>query len=160
MKNENLTEKAENKITEEHKKFKEKVLKMEVEQIYNMSGIIIFTEATMYHLHQLMKSDELCELINKEDAILEGAVQHITMNVRKKYGQTGDLPVEEFHSLIWDYYKMDHNKAKKAMELKEKVKANSSANDIILKLAKDKPSSPKAGVLQMSLFDLGGENNA
>lgn len=159
MENENLRQKAENKINGEHKQFKENVLKMKPEEIYNMAGTIIFTEATIYHLQQLMKSDELCELINKDDAALTGAVQHIIMNVRKKYGQTGDLPVEEFHSLIWDYYKMDHSKAKKAMETKEKVKTASSEISNVTKI-KSKPSSPKAGILQMSLFDLGGENNA
>ncbi|NFE18687.1 hypothetical protein [Clostridium botulinum] len=117
--NENLKN-AEGKIKREHEEFKREIVKMEPMQIYTMSGAIIFTEATIYHINQLI-CEELADLIANEDATLKGAVQYIISQARNKYGQMEwDLPVEEFHQLIWDYYKIDHAAAKKAMEERTK----------------------------------------
>lgn len=112
--------KAETKIKEEYTKFKEEVLKLEPEKQYYMSGVITFTAATVHHLEQLISSENLCKLILNEDAKLKDAVHYIITRVTKKYGMSGDLPPEEFHQLIWDYYRIDHTAAKKALEEREK----------------------------------------
>ncbi|MBD5631131.1 hypothetical protein HYH96_17475 [Clostridium botulinum] len=193
--NENLKN-AEEKIKREHEEFKREIEKMEPMQVYTMSGVIIFTEATIYHINQLI-CEELADLIANEDATLKGAVQYIISQVRNKYGQMGDLPVEEFHQLIWDYYKIDHAAAKKAMEertkkmeerkkeiikqgknntLKKKnnqiniidvlntstsnkTEAKANSDDVEIKIDDieehvEKIPAPKAGPLQVSLFDL------
>ncbi|KEI84102.1 Cas9 inhibitor AcrIIA9 family protein [Clostridium botulinum] len=190
--NENLKN-AEEKIKREHEEFKREIEKMEPMQVYTMSGVIIFTEATIYHINQLI--EELADLIANEDATLKGAVQYIVSQVRNKYGQMGDLPVEEFHQLIWDYYKIDHAAAKKAMEertkkmeerkkeiikqgknntLKKKNnqiniidvlntstsnKTKANSDDVEIKIDDieehvEQIPAPKAGPLQVSLFDL------
>lgn len=171
-----IEQKAKEKTEGELKEFREKIEKMKAMDVYNMAGVIIFTEATIYHLQQLMSSEELCTLICKEDVTLEGAVQYIISNVRKKYGMTGDLPVEEFQQLIWDYYKIDHSVAKKALEEKASMQVSTKKKieqpnliDMInkdtntenkkLKINIKKTPSPKAGPLQISLFDLGGDAN-
>ncbi len=85
--NENLKN-AEGKIKREHEEFKREIEKMEPMQVYTMSGAIIFTEATIYHVNQLI-CEELADLIANEDATLKGAVQYIISQVRNKYGQMG-----------------------------------------------------------------------
>lgn len=148
-----VIEKAKEKIEGEHKNFKEQIELMKSKDVYNMAGVIIFTEATVYHLAQLTESEALCELILKEDANLIGATQYIMTNVKNKYGQTGDLPVEEFHELIWDYYKIDHAAAKKAMEEKvEKIKREHQ----LLK-TKNKDSNKKSN--QISIMDVDVNSN-
>lgn len=107
---------AQEKLEKEFKKFKDEVLKLEPKQIYNAAGIITFTEATRFHLNQLITSEDLCRLVCNKDATIEGAVRFIINKIKVKYGQMGDLPVEEFQKLIWDYYKIDHTAAKKALE--------------------------------------------
>ncbi|AUM93650.1 TPA: hypothetical protein LA742_002793 [Clostridium botulinum] len=191
--NENLKN-AEGKIKREHEEFKKEIGKMEPMQVYTLSGAIIFTEATIYHVNQLI-CEELADLIANEDATLKGAVQYIISQVRNKYGQMGDLPVEEFHQLIWDYYRIDHAAAKKAMEertkkmeerkkeiikqgknntLKKKNnqiniidvlntstsnKTKANSDDVEIKIDDieehvEQIPAPKAGPLQVSLFDL------
>nr|WP_032072426.1 Cas9 inhibitor AcrIIA9 family protein [Clostridium botulinum]BAP25680.1 hypothetical protein [Clostridium botulinum] len=185
---------AEEKIKREHEEFKKEIEKMEPMQVYTLSGVIIFTEATIYHINQLI-CEELADLIANEDATLKGAVQYIISQVRNKYGQMGDLPVEEFHQLIWDYYKIDHAAAKKAMEertkkMKERKKeiikqgknntlkkknnqiniidvlntstsneTKTDSDDVEIKIDDieehvEQIPAPKAGPLQVSLFDL------
>ncbi|NFI08815.1 hypothetical protein FDF97_15590 [Clostridium botulinum] len=185
---------AEEKIKKEHEEFKREIEKMEPMQVYTMSGVIIFTEASIYHINQLI-CEELADLIANKNATLKGAVQYIISQVRNKYGQMGDLPVEEFHQLIWDYYKIDHAAAKKAMEertkkmeerkkeiikqgknntLKKKNnqiniidvlntstsnKAKANSDDVEIKIDDieehvEQIPAPKAGPLQVSLFDL------
>lgn len=139
---------AQTKIAQEHKAFKKKVCSMSPDQIYNMAGNIIFLEATVFHLNQLMRDDELKVLILKDGKTLEGAIQHIMMKVRNKYGQMGDLPVEEFHQLIWDYYRLEPEKAKEAMK---KPAAPVHSTRTAAKNNKPKPA-PQAGPLQISLF--------
>ena len=149
--NKSITEQAKDKIEAESKAFKNKILKMKPEQIYYKAGFILFMEATVFHVKQLAENEELCKLILKDGKTLEEAVKHIMTGVRNKCGQMGDLPVEEFYSLIWEYYKIEPEKAKKAMEEKPKI------HDITVKNSVKPKFSKRAGPLQMSLFDLGGE---
>ncbi len=116
--NENLKN-AEGKIKREHEEFREEIGEMKPMEIYTMAGVIIFTEATVYHINQLI-CEELADLIASNTATLKGAVQYIISQVRNKYGQMGDLPVEEFHQLIWDYYNINHAAAKKSYGRKNK----------------------------------------
>ncbi|APQ78668.1 MULTISPECIES: Cas9 inhibitor AcrIIA9 family protein [Clostridium] len=184
--NENLKN-AEEKIKREHEELKKEIEKMEPMQVYTLSGVIIFTEATIHHINQLI-CEELADLIANEDATLKGAVQYIISQVRNKYGQMGDLPVEEFHQLIWDYYRINHAAAKKAMEERKKEiikqgknntlkkknnqiniidvlntstsnKTKSNSDDVEIKIDDieehvEQIPAPKAGPLQVSLFDL------
>ncbi|NMA58830.1 Cas9 inhibitor AcrIIA9 family protein [Clostridium cochlearium] len=152
--NTNKIEKAREKIEKEQKKFREETQKLKPENIYNMAGVIIFTEATVYHLRELTLNEELCDLILKDDKTLEGAINHIMSKVRLKYGQMGDLPVEEFHELIWDYYKIDPNVIKEAVKEKEEKEMARKQNIKIVKTSTVKKSMPKAGPLQVSLFNM------
>lgn len=146
--NENLKN-AEEKIKREHKEFKKEIEKMEPMQVYTLSGVIIFTEATIYHINQLI-CEELADLIANEDATLKGAVQYIISQVKNKYGQMGDLPVEEFHQLIWDYYKIDHTAAKKAME--ERTKEMEERTKKIIKQGKNNTLKKKNN--QINIIDV------
>ncbi|APR02666.1 hypothetical protein CLQ_14298 (plasmid) [Clostridium botulinum Af84] len=140
---------AEEKIKREHEEFKKEIEKMEPMQVYTLSGVIIFTEATIYHINQLI-CEELADLIANEDATLKGAVQYIISQVRNKYGQMGDLPVEEFHQLIWDYYKIDHAAAKKAME--ERTKKMKERKKEIIKQGKNNTLKKKNN--QINIIDV------
>lgn len=176
-----LKEKAIGKIEEEHKDIKEKILKNEPETIYNYAAVISFTEAVIYILKQLTVDMSLCTLIIKEGKTLECAVEYVMSKVRNKYGIMGDLPIEEFHNLLWDYYKIEPVKAKAAMAYKpttspiakvskrKKSKLQQSMDlDNLNEITASKPvieskpikepQKPKNSV-QFSLFDLlGGEN--
>lgn len=173
-----LREKAIEKIKVEHKTLKEKILKNEPEKIYNYAAVISFTEAVIYILKQLTVDTSLCTLIIKEGKTLECAVEYVMTKVRNKYGIMGDLPIEEFHNLLWDYYKIEPVKAKAAMAYKpttsplskvskkEKVKLQQAMDFDNLDEIKHsepkpmkEPQKPKNNSTQLSLFNLiGGEN--
>jgi hypothetical protein len=181
MESNNIQVLACKKIQEELEKYRNELFKMQPQKIYFNSGVSIFTEATVAQLNLLTKDKSLCELILDENKTLENAVQYIISKVRNKYGMSGDLPVKEFQGLIWEYYKIDPQKAKDVLNKKiihhEKPEQKtlfdyqnkSSATKKEIKNVK-KPDASNVtsinkksngpGPLQMSLFDFGGGNNA
>ncbi|MBO0550250.1 hypothetical protein EXQ33_06790 [Clostridium botulinum] len=147
--NENLKN-AEGKIKREHEEFREEIGEMKPMEIYTMAGVIIFTEATVYHINQLI-CEELADLIASNTATLKGAVQYIISQVRNKYGQMGDLPVEEFHQLIWDYYNINHAAAKKSYGRKNKKKWRKEKKEII---KQGKNNTLKKKTNQINIIDV------
>lgn len=181
---ESLREKAFKKIVAEHKTLKNKIIKNEPEKIYDYAAVISFTEAVIYILKKLTVDTSLCTLIIKEGKTLECAVEHVMLKVRNKYGIMGDLPIEEFHNLLWDYYMIEPVKAKAAMAYKptnspiskvpvpkkEKPKLQQTmdldnldeikySKPVIESKPTKEPKKPKNSATQFSLFDLiGGAN--
>lgn len=164
------------KIDSELEKFKKEIFTMEPRRIYNMSGFIIFTEATIYHLKVLTRDENLCSLIMKYGKTLKGAVMHVMNSIRKKYGMSGDISVDEFQKLIWEYYEMKPEEAKKAITIKASNKkgkteeptllsyvnnseTNSEKQDSTNKKTIIRRKTGNIGPLQISLFNLGGESN-
>lgn len=154
---------ATKKIEGEIKAYKSKVLAMKPEEIYRNSIQIIFTEGTAYYTRELAEADNmLANLVLIDGKTLEGCARHVMDKARSVCGGMGaDLPTEDFHAFIWEFYRMPVEVAKTAIEKAAEQRKQESAARIAA--AKERSAnfvnsakSVKKGTNpnQMTLFDM------
>lgn len=132
---------ATKKIDTEIEKFRKKMFLKKPEDIYHKSINSIFMEGTAYYTNQLADaSEDLSKLILVEGKTLEQCAEHVMNKARSVCGGMGaDLPTEQFHAFIWEYYKMPVEKAKTAIEDAQKRRKEES----VIELAEMRKKSEK-----------------
>lgn len=155
---------ATKKIDGEIEAYRKKIYTMKPEEIYRDSINVIFTEGTAYYAKQLAEADTmLANLIVIDGKTLEGCAKHVMDKARSVCGGMGaDLPTDDFHAYIWDYYRMPVDVAKvaieKAAEQRKKdteariaaAKSNPTTSPVITM----KPAKKGVNPNQMSIFDM------
>jgi len=111
----------------------------------------------------------LSALITVDGKTLEGATQHVMNKALQVCGGMGaDLPTEQFHEFIWDFYKMPVIVAKTAIQEaneKRKIDAAEASVQRMAEMQAKKVEMPVAtpiikskgkniSIDQMSMFDL------
>ena len=143
---------AKDKIKNEIAAFREKTQNLEPKNLYRAAGDIILIEATFVQLEKLTDDESLSNLVIKEGKTLEDAVQHIVNKFRCKNEQMWELPIEEFKELLWEYYIIDPEIAKKAMESKRVIPTYKPL--VITNHKTPEVAKAKKGAQQVSLFDM------
>lgn len=174
QKGSNTMNEASKKIQQELETFKKGILAQKPENIYTQSMNIIFTEGTAWYTKELAESSEkLAALILVEGKTLAECTQHVM-----KYAQSvcdgcnGDLPTEEFHKAIWEYYKMPvkvastaikdakERRRAEAAEHAEKLKAAADARTAEKKAEEERKKREETGQLSMfEMFQAGTQQN-
>lgn len=155
---------ATKKIDGEIEAYRKKIYAMKPEEIYRSSINTIFAEGTAYYTKQLVDADAmLANLVLIDGKTLEGCFNHVMEKARSVCGGFGaDLPTDDFHAFIWDYYRMPVDVAKVAIEkAAEQRKKDTEAR---IAAVKQKPTSfpvmttksakKRTNPNQMSIFDM------
>jgi hypothetical protein len=139
-------ENAGDKIGSEIKAYQAKMFKKEPEEIYRQSINNIFMEGTAYYTKQLANADDaLAKFVLADGKTLEECANHVMSKARSVCGGMGaDLPTEQFHEFIWEYYKMPVTVAKTAItDAKKRREEQNAAN---LAKAREKQAQAKTAV--------------
>lgn len=120
---------ATKKIDEEAEAYRKKIYAMKPEEIYRSSINTIFAEGTAYYTKQLADADAmLANLVLADGKSLEGCFKHVMQKAQSVCGGFGaDLPTEQFHEYIWEFYRMPVDVAKTAIEKAEERRKQESA---------------------------------
>ena len=153
---------ADQKINGEVEAYQKKVFAMKPEEIYRNSINNIFTEGTAYYTKQLAEADaNLANLVLIDGKTLEGRAGHVMNKARSVCGGMGaDLPTEQFHAYIWEYYQMPVEIASTAIEKAAEKRKEESAARIAAAREKaanraiDVPAKKGVNPNQMTIFDL------
>lgn len=154
---------ATKKIDGETEAYREKIYAMKPQEIYRNSINIIFTEGTAFYAKQLVEADtNLANLVLVDGKTLEGCASHVMNKARSVCGGMGaDLPTEQFHEYIWEFYKMPVDVAKTAIEKAEERRKQESAariaaakQDTGKPVTTAKPVKKETNPNQMSIFDM------
>jgi hypothetical protein len=154
---------AAKKIDGEVEAYRKKVYAMKPEEMYRNSIDIIFTEGTAFYTKELTQADEmLANLVLVDGKTLESCAKHVMDKARSVCGGMGaDLPTEQFHEYIWEFYKMPVEVAKTAIDKAEEMRKQESAARIAAAKANSaksanstKPVKKRTSPNQMSIFDM------
>lgn len=109
---------ATKKIDKEIEAYRKRMYVKNPEDIYRESIRNIFMEGTAYYARQLADaSEELSKLVLVGGKTLEQCAEHVTGKARSVCGgMGGDLPTEQFHAAIWEYYRMPVKVAQTAIK--------------------------------------------
>lgn len=126
----------------------------------------IFTEGTAYYTRELADaSDELAQLVLAEGKTLKGCTAHVIQYAKRVCGGVnGDLPTEDFHKAIWEFYRMPVEKASTAIadakkrsaaeQAERSKKAAAEAKARAEKAAEEKAAAKRKATGQMSIFEM------
>lgn len=157
---------ASKKIQLELETFKKGILAKNPEGIYSQSMTIVFTEGTAWYTKELAESSkELAALILIKGKTLAECAQHVIKYARSVCdGCNGDLPTEEFHKAIWEYYQMPVKVASTAIrDAKERAKAEAAERVVKQKVEAEAHAAQKKAeeerkkreeTGQLSMFDM------
>lgn len=108
---------ATKQIDKELEAYRKKAEAEKPETIYQQAMQHIFTEGTAYYARELVDaSDELAQMVIAEGKTLADCTTHVIQYAKRVCGGVnGDLPTEDFHKAIWEYYRMPVEKAKTAI---------------------------------------------
>ncbi len=128
-----MSSEAQVKINKELEEFRKRIMEDKPERIYQNAINIIFTEGTAYYTNQLADvDDELAKLIMVEGKTLAACTNHVMNKARSVCGGMGaDLPTEQFHKFIWDYFKMPVEVAKTAISLASERRKQGTAKQAL-----------------------------
>lgn len=137
---------ATKKIDNELEAYRKKAQGEKPETIYQQAMQHIFTEGTAYYTKELADADdELAQLILVEGKTLNACTEHVISYAKRVCGGVnGDLPTEDFHKAIWEYYRMPVEKAKTAIADAKKRSAAERAEQAKQAAAKAKERKEKA----------------
>lgn len=124
---------AATKLDKEISTYQNVMLKKEPEDIYRESIRTIFMEGTAYYAKELAEADDgLAKLIMTDGKTLEECARHVMSKARSVCnGMGADLPTEQFHEFIWDYYKLPVTVAKTAIADAKRRQADKNAADLV-----------------------------
>jgi hypothetical protein len=152
------------KIKNELDEYREKMIAMDKEMIYRNAINIIFAEGTAFYATQLAEADEALDaLVVVDGKTLDACKDYVIDGARKVCDEMGaDLPTEDFHKLIWDYFQMPIDVAsiaiEKAAEKRKQEAANRTA-EYQANTLKRKEAQKGAGMMQVSLFEMMDEKS-
>lgn len=111
------------KIEKELNDFRVVTKKKKADDVYRLSVLIMFTEATAQYTMNLLQLNmtNLSEHVMNENATLQKCTDQV-INMAKRKGTLGSVTLEEFQNEIIGYYNLDHDEIRRQEEIAEKEK--------------------------------------